>query len=151
MSAVRELLFADWSVALMRAQLREMFRRFAAWWLAEARLLLPEALIAYFSARGGPVVGLVPTDDGVRVELSSVPRRPPRSTVIPWADYSPAALDRHLAEAGLTRRDGALGVVLPPSSFFCRTLDVPLRARAHIHTLARQELEHRTPFQADHV
>src|SRR5215470_5987333 len=113
MIAVRELLFADWSAAEMPARLRDMVRRFAAWWLAEARLLLPEALVAHLGARAGPVIGLATSDDGVCVDLSSLRRGPTHRTLIPWTDYSLAVLDRHLAEAGLTRRDGAVCVVLP--------------------------------------
>jgi general secretion pathway protein L len=51
----------------------------------------------------------------------------------------------------LKRSDAILGVVLPPSTFFRRTFEIPVRARDHVHSIARQELEHRTPFQAGSV
>ena len=71
--------------------------------------------------------------------------------LIPWAGYSVSALDRYLSRMGFKRSDGKIGVVLPSTAFFHRSFEIPVRAREHVHAIARQELEHRTPFQADSV
>src|SRR3569833_2412904 len=45
MSAIRELMLTDWSLALLWAQLRTPARRLASWWLAEFRDLWPETFL----------------------------------------------------------------------------------------------------------
>ena len=74
-----------------------------------------------------------------------------RKVTIAWSDYSIPELDRHLFQIDLKRSDGIIGVVLPPTTFFRRSFEIPARARERIHAIARQELEHRTPFQVEGV
>jgi len=151
MSAIRDLSFADRSLAVIRAHLRTGMRRLAAWWLAELRDLLPEAIVTRLCDRGAPTILLHVASDGVRLHIGPVRGRAAHHGHIAWSDYSPAALDRRLLAIGLKRDDGTLGLVLPPTAFFHRTFDVPTRARERIHAVASQELEHRTPFRTDDV
>jgi general secretion pathway protein L len=97
------------------------------------------------------VIRLGVETDGVRVEGVSAAGRLEHSGTIAWSDYSVPALDSHLFRIGLKRSDGIIGVILPPTAFFRRSIEIPLRARERVHAIARQELEHRTPFQAEGV
>lgn len=151
MNAIRELLFTDWSLALIWAQTRVGWRRFSSWWLAEFRGLWPEFLVTRLCDNGEPVIRLQVESDGVRVEVASPRGRVVHSGFISRPDYSVAALDRHLAGIGRRRREAIVGVILPPDSFFHRSFAVPARARERIHAIARQELEHRTPFQPTEI
>jgi general secretion pathway protein L len=151
MNAIRELLFADWSLAFIWTQARASWWRFAAWWLAEFHELWPEFLVTRLFGHGEPVIRLQAVSDGVRFEVSSRRGCVVRSGFIGRSDYSVAALDRHLTDIGRKRRDAMVGIVLPPGSFFQRSFGIPARARERIHTIARQELEHRTPFQAEDI
>jgi general secretion pathway protein L len=89
--------------------------------------------------------------DGVRVEGVSATGRVEHSGTIAWSDYSVPALDRYLFQIGLKRSDRVTGVVLPPTTFLRRSFKIPVPARERLHAIARQELEHRTPFQAESV
>jgi hypothetical protein len=148
MNEIRELLFTDWSLALIWAQTRAGWRRFSGWWLAEFRDLWPEFVVARLCDNGQPVIRLHVESDGVRVEIASLRGRVVYGGFISRSEYSAAALDRHLSDIGRRRRDAIVGIILPPDSFFHRSFGVPTRARERIHAIARQELEHRTPFQA---
>jgi general secretion pathway protein L len=97
------------------------------------------------------VIRLAADADGVRIEGFSATGRVVHTGLIPWADYSLPALDRYLSRMGFKRSDRKIGVVLPSTAFFRRSFEIPVRAREHVHAIARQELEHRTPFQADSV
>jgi general secretion pathway protein L len=151
MNALRELLFSDWSLAQIRAQTRAGWRLFAGWWLAEFFDLWPEFLLSRLHDHGAPVIRLQAASDGVRVEIASLRGRVVHSGFIGRSDYSAATLDRHLADTGRKRRDATVGIVLPPGSFFHRSFEIPARAWERIHAIARQELEHRTPFRADDI
>ena len=151
MSTVRELLFTDWSPALIRAQARTGARRLAAWWLAELRDLLPGSIVMRLCDRGEPVIRLEACSDVIRVDVVSPGGRAIHGAVIARADYSAAALDRHLTALGRKRHGAILALVLPESAIFTRTFAIPARARERLHAIARQELEHRTPFLAADV
>jgi hypothetical protein len=150
-STVRELLFTDWSPALVRAHARAGARRLAAWWLAEFRDLLPRAVALRLCDRGQPVIRLQACPDVVRIDVVSPAGRVMHSADIARADYSAAALDRHLVALGRERHGAILALVLPESAIFTRTFGIPTRARERLPTIARQELEHRTPFLAADV
>jgi general secretion pathway protein L len=81
--------------------------------------------------------------EGVRIEGASATGRVVHAGLIHWSDYSVVALDRYLG--------GIVGIVLGPTAFFRRYFDIPVRARERVHAIAKQELEHRTPFRADGV
>lgn len=151
MNALRELLFTDWSLASIQALTRAGWRRFASWWFAEFCDLWPEFIVALVCDRGAPVIRLQAADNGVRIEVASPRGRAMHRGSIGRSDYSAAALDRHLAGIGRKRRDATVGIVLPPGSFFHRSFEIPARAWDRIHAIARQELEHRTPFRADDI
>ena len=127
------------------------WRGFADWWRSELLNLLPESLVAWLGGTTGPVIRLGVETDGVRVEGVSATGRVTHSGTIAWSDYSVPALDRYLIRIGLQRSDGIIGVVLPPTTFFRRSFEIPVGARERIQAIARQELEHRTPFQAESV
>ena len=151
MNVARDILFADWSLALIWAQLRTAWRRLAAWWLREFRDLLPESVVSRICGHGQPVMRLHVESDGARLEIVSTRGNEAHSGFISWSDYSAAALDRHLAGAGVKRCDGILDIILPPGAFFHRSFDIPTHARERLHAIARQELEHRTPFRVDEI
>jgi general secretion pathway protein L len=97
------------------------------------------------------VIRLGVETNGVRIEgISATGRLVDRATIA-WSDYSLTALDRYLARIGFKRSGGIIGVVLPATTFFRRSFEIPVRAREGVHATARQELEHRTPFQAENV
>lgn len=112
---------------------------------------MPESLVAWLGGTAGPVIRLGVETNGVRVEGVSATGRVAHSGTIAWSDYSLPVLDRYLFQIGFKRSDGIIGVVLPPTSFFRRSFEIPVRARERVHAIARQELEHRTPFQAESV
>lgn len=151
MSALPDILSADLSVRWIWAQMPAAWRGVADWWRSELLDLLPESLVAWLRGNAGPVIRLGVETDGVRVEGVSAAGRVEHSGTIAWSDYSVPALDRHLFRIGLKRSDGIIGVVLPPTTFFRRSIEIPIRARERVHAIARQELEHRTPFQAEGV
>jgi general secretion pathway protein L len=151
MSALNDILSVDVSPRWLWTRLPAAWRALADWWRSELLDLLPRSLVAWLGGTAGPVIRLGIETDGVRVEAVSATGRVVHTGVIAWADYSAAALDRYLSRIGLKRSDGIIGVVLPPTTFFLRSFDIPVRARERVHAIARQELEHRTPFQADSV
>ena len=151
MSALNDILFADLSPRWLWAQVPAAWRGFADWWRSELLRLLPGSLVGWLGGTSGPVIRLGVETDGVRVEGVSATGRVAHSGTIAWSDYSRPALDRYLFRIGLKRSDGIVGVVLPPTTFFRRSFEIPVRARERVHAIARQELEHRTPFQAENV
>jgi general secretion pathway protein L len=151
MNALTEILSADVSPRWLWAQLPAAWRGFADWWRSELLDLLPESLVAWLGGTAGPVIRLSVETNGVRVEGVSATGRVAHSGTIAWSDYSVPALHRYLLRIGLKRSDGIMGVVLPPTTFFRRSFEIPVRARERVHAIARQELEHRTPFQAESV
>jgi general secretion pathway protein L len=151
MSALNDILSADVSPRSLWVQAPAAWRAFAGWWRSEFLDLLPQSLVAWLGGTAGPVIRLGVETDGVRVEGVSATGRVVHTGVIPWPEYSVAALHRYLSRFGLKRSDGKLGVVLPQVAFFHRSFEIPVRARERLHAIARQELEHRTPFRADRV
>jgi general secretion pathway protein L len=151
MGALTDILSSDLSVKRLWARLPAAWRGFAGWWRSELLALLPASLFACLRGSAGPVIRLGVESDGVRVEGVLAAGRVAHGETMAWPDYSVSALDRRLSGMGLKRSDGIIGVVLPPGSFFCRSFEIPLRARERVHAIARQELEHRTPFQAESV
>jgi general secretion pathway protein L len=97
------------------------------------------------------VIRLGVETDGLRIEEVSATGRVGHAGLIPWADYSVPGLDRYLSRMGLKRSDAKIGIVLPSTAFFHRSFEIPVRAREHVYAVARQELEHRTPFHADSI
>ena len=151
MSALNEVLSVDVSPRWLWAQVPTAWRGLASWWRSELLDLLPQSLVAWLDGTAGPVIRLGVETDGVRIEGVSATGRVVHTGLIPWADYSVPALDRYLSRVGFKRSDGRIGVVLPSTAFFRRSFEIPVRAREHVHAIARQELEHRTPFQANSV
>jgi general secretion pathway protein L len=151
MNAIADILSTDLSAKGLWAQVPAAWRGFAGWWRSELLDLLPESLVAWLRGTAGPVIRLGVEADGVHIEGLSATGRVTHGGTIAWSDYSLPALDRHLLQIGLKRSDGTVGVVLPPTTFFRRSFEIPARAREHVHAIARQELEHRTPFQAESV
>jgi general secretion pathway protein L len=151
MGALTDILSSELSAKRLWAQLPAAWRVFAGWWRSELLALLPESFVTCFRGTGGPVIRLGVESDGVRVEGVSAAGRMVHGDSIAWPDYSVPALERRLSGMGLQRSDGIVGVLLPPASFFCRSFEIPVRARERVHAIARQELEHRTPFQAEGV
>jgi general secretion pathway protein L len=127
------------------------WRSFAGWWRSELLHLLPKSLVSWLGRAAEPLIRLGVETDGVRIEGGSATGRVVHTGFIPWADYSVPALDRHLSRMGFKRSTGKIGIVLPSTAFFRRSFEIPVRARDRVHAIARQELEHRTPFQADSV
>jgi hypothetical protein len=151
MSAFNDMLSADVSPRWLWAQVPAARRGFASWWRSEFLDLLPQSLVAWLGGTAGPVIRLSAETAGVRVEVVSATGRVMHRGVIPSPDYSVPTLDRYLSRFGLKRSDGTIGVVLPPTTFFHRSFEIPVRARERLHAIAGQELEHRTPFHADSV
>jgi general secretion pathway protein L len=150
-AALKEILSVDVSASWLWAQVTTAWQAFANWWRSELFDLLPEPLVAWLGGTEGPVIRLGVETNGVRIEGISATGRLADCTTIAWSDYSLAALDRHLSSTGFTRPGGIIGVVLPATTFFRRSFEIPVRARDGVHATARQELEHRTPFQAENV
>lgn len=151
MNAFTDILFVDLSPRALLAHVPGAWQGLADWWCSELLALLPESLVAWLRGTAGPVIRLGVETEGVRVEQISATGRVEHSGTIAWSDYSVPALDRYLGRIGLKRSDRVIGVVLPPTTFFRRSFEIPVRARDRLHAIARQELEHRTPFQADSV
>jgi general secretion pathway protein L len=151
MSALNEILSAELSPRWLWAQVPAAWRAFADWWRAEFRDFLPAPLSGWLGSTTGPIIRLAVESDGVRIEAIAARGRLRHETTIAWSDYSLTALDHYLVRVGLRRSDAALELVLPAASFFFRAFEVPVQAQAHVHAIARQELEHRTPFLADSV
>jgi general secretion pathway protein L len=151
MSALNDILSVDVSPRWLWAQVPAAWRGLADWWRSELLDLLPKPVVAWLGGTAGPVIRLGVETDGVHVEGVSATGRVVHTGVIPWPDYSVPALDRYLSRIGLKRSNGIIGLVLPPTTFFHRSFEIPVRARERVHAIARQELEHRTPFQADAV
>jgi general secretion pathway protein L len=148
---MNDILSAELSPRWLWAQVPAAWRAFADWWRGEFRDLLPTPVGAWLGGTTGPIVRLVVESNGVRVEGVSGSGRLTHETTIAWSDYSLSALDQYLFRVGLRRADAILELVLPATSFFFRAFEVPLQAQGRIHAIARQELEHRTPFAADSV
>src|SRR5262245_31696866 len=151
MSAVTDILSTDVSLSRLWAQAPAAWRGFANWWCSELFGLLPESLVAWLGGTAGPVIRLGIETNGVRVEGLLAAGRVAQSGTIAWSDYSLPELDRYLVRIGLKRSDAIIGIVLPETTFFRRSFEIPVRAYARVHAIARQELEHRTPFQAECV
>lgn len=151
MSALTDILSADVSPGRLWAQVPAAWRGFADWWRSELFGLLPESLVAWLGGTAGPAIRLGVETNGVRVEGVSATGHVAHGGTIAWSDYSVPELDRYLSRMGLKRSDGIIEVVLPPTTFFRRSFEIPVRARERVHAIARQELEHRTPFRAEGV
>jgi general secretion pathway protein L len=151
MSALNHILSVDVSPRWLWAQMPTAWRKLTSWWRSELLDLLPQSVVAWLGAAAGPVIRLSVEADGVRIEGVAGTGRVVHTRLMRWADYSVSALNRHLSRMGFKRSDGTVGVVLPSTAFFHRSFEIPVRARGHVHAIARQELEHRTPFQADTV
>ena len=150
-AALKEILSVDVSPSWLWGQAITAWRGFATWWRSEFFDLLPEPLVAWLGGTAGPVIRLGVETNGVRIEGISATGRLADCATIAWSDYSLAVLDRYLARIGFKRSGGIIGVVLPATTFFRRSFEIPVRAREGVHATARQELEHRTPFQAENV
>jgi len=150
-AALKEILSVDVSPSWLWGQATTAWRGFANWWRSEFFDLLPEPLVAWLGGTAGPVIRLGVETSGVRIEGISATGRLADCVTIAWSDYSLAVLDRTLARIGFKRSGGIIGIVLPATTFFRRSFEIPVRAREGVHVTARQELEHRTPFQAENV
>jgi general secretion pathway protein L len=151
MNALTDILSTEVSLSRLWAQAPAAWRTFASWWRSELFCLLPESLVAWLGGTAGPVIRLDLETNGVRVEGVSTTGRVSQGGTIAWSDYSVAELDRSLLRIGLKRSDAIIGIVLPETTFFRRSFGIPVRAYERVHAIARQELEHRTPFQAESV
>jgi general secretion pathway protein L len=151
MSALTDILSSEVSLSRLWAQAPAAWRAFASWWRSELFSLLPESLVAWLGGTAGPLIHLGVETNGVRVEGVSATGRVAQSGTIAWSDYSVPELDRYLLRIGLKRSDATIGVVLPETTFFRRSFGIPVRACERVHAIARQELEHRTPFHAESV
>lgn len=151
MSTLTDILFADLSPGRLWAQVPVAWRGFADWWRSELLAFLPESLVAWLGGTAGPVIRLSVETNGVRVEKVSATGPVEHSGTIAWSDYSVAALDRYLFQIGLKQSDRVIGVVLPRAAFFRRSFEIPVQASERLHAIAAQELEHRTPFDAESV
>jgi len=151
MSALTDILSTEVSLSRLWAQAPAAWRAFASCWRSELFSLLPESLVAWVGGTAGPVIRLGLETNGVRVEGVSTTGRVSQNGTIAWSDYSVAELDRSLLRIGLKRSDAIVGIVLPEIMFFRRSFGIPVRAYERVHAIAKQELEHRTPFQAESV
>lgn len=151
MNSWTDILFKDFSVSELRLRAQSSFGRFATWWIGEFYDLLPENWIDRLQRHISPELHISATGTGVQFDVAGARGQLLESGHIDWPQFSMPALDQRLADLGFRRSGLTIGLILPESDFFCRSYNMPSRARPRLDVVAPQDLERRTPFRLDDV
>lgn len=129
----------------------ELLRTFGQWWLKEFLAPFPERVSDWLIERGSRILVLAVEEGTVALQLMSDRRRLLASAQVSRNEYSPELIDAFLQSHRHTRKLVSIGVSLPPSSIFGRSLVLPLETKRSLDAIVVQDLVAKTPFQLDDI
>jgi general secretion pathway protein L len=133
------------------ARLSDLLRPLAELWLREFLALFPARVAQWLVGRGGASLALAPESDVIVLHLAREDAKEAASRRLLRGDYTPAAIEQFLQEHKLRRGDTALGIRLPRSQVFCRSLTLPKQASGSLDRIVEQDLIAKTPFRRDEI
>jgi len=133
------------------ARLCDLLRGLEQLWLREFLALFPSTVAQWLVGRGRSSVVLGAEQDAIALRLLGDGRQPLACERVARADYAAAAIDRFLQAHKLERKEVAVGVRLPASQVFCRTLTLPVEAMRSLDRIVEQDLIGKTPFRRQDI
>src|SRR5690242_6715396 len=121
-------LFAGIATRAGAAGASEPLRQLSAFWLREFLSLFPPRIARWLAGRRDARLVLAAEVDGIALRLVADGAKESAAERLARADYAPAAVDTFLHKHKLKRREVKLGVRLPRSRVFCRSLTLPREA-----------------------
>jgi general secretion pathway protein L len=129
----------------------DLLRPLAQLWLREFLALFPARFAHWLVGRGGASLVLAPEADAIVLRLLSEDATESAVQRLARTDYTPAAVEQFLHEHKLMRANVKLGIRLPRSQVFCRSLTLPREAMRSLDRIVEQELIAKTPFRRDEI
>lgn len=133
------------------ARLSDLLRPLGQLWLREFLGLFSARIAQWLVGGGGASVALAPGADAIVLHLLGEGGKDAASRRVARGDYTPAAIEQFLQEHKLKRADTALGIRLPRSQVFGRSLTLPRQAMGSLDRISEQDLFAKTPFRRDEV
>ena len=124
-------------------------KSFAQWWLSGLRGAVPPHWLEWADGEGTPTVTVWRDGDCVACRMASPTG--PVETRIPLQHFGAAALEKWLAEQGVTRQQAIVEPLVSRDLFFLRELNVPRAAFGALPNILEQEILRRTPFQLSEI
>ena len=144
-------LFASIAARAGAAGASEPLRQLSAFWLREFLSLFPSRLARWLAGRRDARLVLAAEADGIALRLVAEDAKESAAERLARADYAPAAIETFLQKHKLKCGDVKLGVRLPQSQVFCRSLTLPREAVGSLDRIVEQDLTAKTPFRRDEI
>jgi general secretion pathway protein L len=144
-------LFASIGRQAQAVGVSDLLHRLASLWLREFLALFPARVAQWLIGRSDARLVLAAEADRIALRLLAEGGKEFACERLARADYAPRAVETFLQKHKLRRGDVKLGVRLPRSQVFCRTLTLPREATGSLDRIVEQDLVAKTPFRRDEI
>jgi len=144
-------LFAGMMRGAGAARLSDLLHPLASLWLREFLALFPPRVGRWLVGRRDVRLVLAAEADRIALRLLADGGKEFACEQLARADYTPTAVETFLQKHKLRRGDVKLGIRLPRSQVFCRSLTLPREAIGSLDRIVEQDLTAKTPFRRDEI
>lgn len=133
------------------ARATDLIERFGSWWVKESRGVFPRRATDWLVGNNQKALIVTPEEEFVTIRLQTSCGEQVALSQIAKVDYSVTSLDNLLTSQGCRQTDVTIGICLPATQFFSRSIMLPIEATKSLDQIVLQDLARKTPFRLDEV